>query len=187
MNEEQKEIYYIIGESQEFVNNAPFLEKLKKKDIEVIYMTDPIDEYMMQQLTDFEGKKFVNICKSKLNIDDTEVDTKKYEEFCKKIKEILKDNVENVTISNRLVDSPCCLVSSDFGWSANMERIMKAQALNVNNMNHYMKSRKIFELNIEHNIIKDLYKQYKDDKMDTKFNNNQYYLRYLCSCFRIFN
>ena len=171
MNEEQKEIYYIIGESQEYVNNAPFLEKLKKKDIEVIYMTDPIDEYMMQQLTDYEGKKFVNICKSKLNIDDTEVDTKKYEEFCKKIKEILKNNVENVVISNRLVDSPCCLVSSDFGWSANMERIMKAQALNVNNMNAYMKSRKIFELNIEHNIIKNLYKQYVDNNTDTKFNN----------------
>ena len=171
MNEEQKEIYYIIGESQEYVNNAPFLEKLKKKDIEVIYMTDPIDEYMMQQLTDYDGKKFVNICKSKLNIDDTEVDTKKYEEFCKKIKEILKNNVENVVISNRLVDSPCCLVSSDFGWSANMERIMKAQALNVNNMNAYMKSRKIFELNIEHNIIKNLYKQYVDNNTDTKFNN----------------
>ena len=171
MNEEQKEIYYIIGESQEYVNNAPFLEKLKKKDIEVIYMTDPIDEYMMQQLTDYDGKKFVNICKSKLNIDDTEVDTKKYEEFCKKIKEILKNNVENVVISNRLVDSPCCLVSSDFGWSANMERIMKAQALNVNNMNAYMKSRKIFELNIEHNIIKNLYKQYEDNNTDTKFNN----------------
>ena len=170
MNDEQKEIYYIIGESQEYVNNAPFLEKLKKKDIEVIYMTDPIDEYMMQQLTDFEGKKFVNICKSKLNIDDTEVDTKKYEEFCKKIKEILKDNVENVVISNRLVESPCCLVSSDFGWSANMERIMKAQALNVNNMNSYMKSRKIFELNIEHSIIKNLYKQYEDNNIDTKFN-----------------
>ena len=109
-------------------------------------MCDPIDEYCMQQLKDFDDKKFVNISKEKLDLELTEEEKteeeenkKKYEELCKLIKSVLNNEVENVVVSNRLSDAPCCLVTSEYGWTANMERIMKAQALrNDNIMNHMM-------------------------------------------------
>ena len=154
MQNEQNDIYYIIGESKEFVEKAPFLEKLIKKDIEVMYMTDSIDEYMMQQLKEYDGKKFVNISKSNLKLQEETVE--KHEEFCKSIKMLLGNRIEDVIISNRLVSSPCCLVTSEYGWSANMERIMKAQALNNTSMNSYMMSKKTLELNSDHVIVKDL-------------------------------
>ena len=169
MQEDQNNIYYIIGESKEYVEKAPFLEKLVKKDIEVIYMTDPIDEYMMQQLKEYDGKKFVNISKSDLKLDEDV--TNKYEDFCNSIKMILGDKIEKVIISNRLVSSPCCLVTSEFGWSANMERIMKAQALNNTSMNLYMMSKKTLELNSEHVIVKDLINKFNSDKNDITLKN----------------
>ena len=172
MQEDQNNIYYIIGESKEFVEKAPFLEKLVKKDIEVIYMTDPIDEYMMQQLKEYDGKKFVNISKSDLKLE--EETTEKYEDFCNSIKIILGDKIEKVIISNRLVSSPCCLVTSEFGWSANMERIMKAQALNNTSMNAYMMSKKTLELNSEHVIVKDLINKFNSDKNDITLKNLVY-------------
>ena len=172
MQEDQNNIYYIIGESKEFVEKAPFLEKLVKKNIEVIYMTDPIDEYMMQQLKDYDGKKFVNISKSDLKLEKEA--TEKYEDFCNSIKMILGDKIENVIISNRLVSSPCCLVTSEFGWSANMERIMKAQALNNTSMNTFMMSKKTLELNSEHIIIKDLINKFNSDKNDVTLKNLVY-------------
>ena len=171
MNDEQNEIYYITGESKEYVEKAPFLEKLIKKGYEVIYMTDAIDEYMMQQLKEFDGKKFVNISKSNLKIDENKDDVKKYEEFCKTIKEVLNNKIEKAIISNRLVTSPCCLVTSEYGWSANMERIMKAQALGNPSMQSYMMSKKILELNIEHIIVKELINKCNKDKNDTVFKN----------------
>jgi len=169
MQENQNNIYYIIGESKEFVEKAPFLEKLVKKDIEVIYMTDPIDEYMMQQLKEYDGKKFVNISKTDLKLE--EETTEKYEDFCNSIKMILGDKIEKVIISNRLVSSPCCLVTSEFGWSANMERIMKAQALSNTSMNAYMMSKKTLELNSEHVIVKDLINKFNSDKNDITLKN----------------
>ena len=169
MQENQNNIYYIIGESKEFVEKAPFLEKLVKKNIEVIYMTDPIDEYMMQQLKEYDGKKFVNISKADLKLE--EETTEKYEDFCNSIKIILGDKIEKVIISNRLVSSPCCLVTSEFGWSANMERIMKAQALSNTSMNAYMMSKKTLELNSEHIIVKDLINKYYSDKNDITLKN----------------
>ena len=169
MQEDQNNIYYIIGESKEFVEKAPFLEKLVKKNIEVIYMTDPIDEYMMQQLKEYDGKKFVNISKADLKLE--EETTEKYEDFCNSIKMILGDKIEKVIISNRLVSSPCCLVTSEFGWSANMERIMKAQALSNTSMNAYMMSKKILELNSEHVIVKDLINKFNSDKNDITLKN----------------
>ena len=110
MQEDQNNIYYIIGESKEFVEKAPFLEKLVKKDIEVIYMTDPIDEYMMQQLKEYDGKKFVNISKTDLKLDDEK--SEKYEDFCNSIKVILGDKIEKVIISNRF--SIISLLSCNF-------------------------------------------------------------------------
>lgn len=136
MKEGQKEIFYITGESKDAVANSPFVEGLKKKGYEVLYMVDPIDEYVIQQLKDYEDKKLKNCSKEGLDLDDAEEEKKKREEqkvefegLCSKIKEILGDKIEKCAIGTRLASSPCVLVTSEFGWSANMERIMKAQAL----------------------------------------------------------
>jgi len=137
MKEGQEEIYYICGESKKQVESSPFLESLKKKGLEVLLMTDPIDEYSMQQLKEFDGKKFKNISKEGLNTATTDEEKtkaeelkKQTEELCKVIKDTLgESNVEKVISSTRLADSPCCIVTGEFGWTANMERIMKAQAV----------------------------------------------------------
>merc|ERR1712159_730550 len=114
-------------------------------------MVDAIDEYTLQQFKDYEDKKLVSVTKDGLKLDDN--DTKDYETLCKKVKEYLGDKIEKVQISTRIVDSPSCLVTSEFGWSANMERIMKAQALGDDNSKSYMMSKKILELNKDHKIV----------------------------------
>merc|ERR1711920_255525 len=136
MQENQPGIYYISGESKRSVETSPFLERLKKKGYEVLYMVDPIDEYAVQQLKEFDGKKLLSASKEGLKIEEDDDEKAKFEEakakcegLCKLMKEVLDDKVEKVVISNRLADSPCVLVTGEYGWSANMERIMKAQAL----------------------------------------------------------
>merc|ERR1711902_325102 len=125
MKEDQKAIYYITGESKSQVEASPFLEKLKKRDLEVLYLVDPIDEYAVQQLREYDGKKLMCVTKEGLDIGLTEDEKKKQEDdkaafegLCKKMK---------VIVSDRMVESPCSLVTGEYGWSANMERIMKAQ------------------------------------------------------------
>jgi len=173
MKEGQKDIYYITGESKKSLENSPFLEKLKKRGYEVLFMTEPIDEYAMQQLKEFDGKKFVSITKEGLQLDDTEEERKKKEEqkaqfesLCKTVKEILGDKVEKVILSDRVVSSPCVLVTGEHGWSANMERIMKAQALRDSSMSTYMTSKKTLELNPNHSIVQELKKKADADKSD---------------------
>jgi len=173
MKEGQKDIFYITGESKKAVESSPFVEKLRKKGFEVLYMVDAIDEYSVGQIKDYEGHKMVCITKESLRLECNEKEVKfkeelkaKFDPLCNAIKDILGDRVEKVTISDRLVDSPCVLVTADYGWSANMERIMKAQALRDSSMGTYMTSRKTFEINTENLIIGELKNRTDTDKSD---------------------
>merc|ERR1719412_698231 len=173
MNENQAGIYYVTGESKRSVETSPFLEKLKKKGYEVLYMVDPIDEYAVQQLKEFDGKKLLSATKEGLQIEEDEDEKKAFEEakaktegLCKLMKEVLDDKVEKVVISNRLADSPCCLVTGEYGWSANMERIMKAQALRDASQSAYMTSKKTMEINPTNSIINALREKADADQSD---------------------
>jgi len=173
MKENQKDIYYITGESKEAVQNCAFVERVKKRGFEVIYMIDPIDEYSVQQLKEYDGKNLVCVTKEGLELPEDEEEKKRYEEakanfegLCKVMKEILDKKVEKVVVSNRLVTSPCCIVTSQYGWSANMERIMKAQALRDTSTMGYMAAKKHLEINPDHPIVKTLKEKADGDKND---------------------
>ena len=173
MKENQKDIYYITGESRKAVENSPFIERLKKKGYEVLYMCDPIDEYAVQQLKEYDGKKLVCCTKEGLKLEMSEDEKKQAEEqkaqfesLCRLMKDILGDKVEKVLVSDRVVDSPCVLVTGEYGWSANMERIMKAQALRDNSMSSYMASKKTLEINPNNGIMGELRRRAEADKSD---------------------
>jgi len=173
MKETQKSIYYITGEAKEIVASSSFVERLKKRGLEVIYMTEPVDEYVVQQLKEFDGKTLVSVTKEGLELPEDEEEKKKMEEakvkfegLCKVMKDILDKKVEKVVVSNRLVNSPCCIVTSQYGWTANMERIMKAQALRDTSTMGYMAAKKHLEINPDHSIVENLRQRAEADKND---------------------
>ncbi|KAI9145049.1 hsp83-like protein [Paraphysoderma sedebokerense] len=183
MPEKQKAIYYITGESKQSVENAPFLEALKKKGYEVLYMVDPIDEYAVQQLKEYDGKQLQSVTKEGLEFDEDEDEKKRqeeekaaYEPLCAEIKSVLGDKVEKVVVSHRIVDSPCVLVTGQYGWSANMERIMRAQALRDSSMSAYMASKKTMEVNPRNPIISSLKSKFDADKNDKTVKDLTYLL-----------
>jgi len=173
MKENQKAIYYITGESREAVDTSAFVERVKARGFEVVYMVEPIDEYCIQQLKEYDGKQLVSITKEGLELPEDEDEKKKFEEakakyenLCKVIKEILDKKVEKVAVSNRLTSSPCVIVTSQHGWSANMERIMKAQAMRDTSTMGYMSAKKHFEINPDHPIIRSLNTKVASDPND---------------------
>merc|ERR1711939_1076297 len=155
------------------VERSPFIEKLKKKGYEVIFMTDPMGEYCVQQLKDYDDKKLICATKENLKMEEDEDEKKAFEEakaktegLCKLIKEVLDDKVEKVVVSNRLAESPCVLVTGEYGWTARMEQIMKAQALRDSSSSSYMSSKKTLEVNPTHPIVTALRTKAEADKSD---------------------
>lgn len=173
MKENQDKIYFITGETRDQVSNSAFVERVRKRGFEVLYMTEPIDEYSVQQLKEYDGKTLVSVTKEGLELPEDEDEKKRFEEqkarfepLCKSMKDILDKKVEKVLVSKRLVTSPCCIVTSQFGWTANMERIMKAQALRDSSTMGYMAAKKQLEINPDHPIIDNLRQKVEADKND---------------------
>ncbi|XP_022962621.1 endoplasmin homolog [Cucurbita moschata] len=170
MKSGQKDIFYITGSSKEQLEKSPFLERLKKKNYEVIFFTDPVDEYLMQYLMDYEDKKFQNVSKEGLKLGKDSKDKELKESF----KDLTKwwktalsfDNVDDVKVSNRLDNTPCVVVTSKYGWSANMERIMQSQTLSDASKQAYMRGKRVLEINPRHPIIKDLRERIVKDSED---------------------
>eukprot|EP00296_Roombia_truncata_P007520 JP445958.1.p1 GENE.JP445958.1~~JP445958.1.p1 ORF type:complete len:843 (-),score=459.83 JP445958.1:346-2874(-) len=175
MKKGQKHIYFIAGESEKEVETSPFLEKLEKLGYEVIYMTDPIDEYTVQHMDEFDDFKLANAAKEDLKFGDKhEKKQKEKKEAAKEslkgliswLKDLLKDQVEKVVVSNRLTSTPCVVVTGQYGYTANMERLMKAQALNDPTKYNFMAAKKTLELNPNHPIVNELKKRAEESPED---------------------
>lgn len=163
MKEEQKDIYYITGQNINTLEKSPFIEKLKEKKYDVLFFDNSIDEYMIQNVKEYNDKKLADVSK-KITLDDKsdEKDDAKHKDLIEFIKSVLNNKVSEVVVSNRLTTTPCMLSSSEFGWTANMERIMKAQAIRNEMMDQFMSSRKVLELNINHKLIINIANKFKD-------------------------
>ena len=164
MKEEQKDIYYITGQNITTLEKSPFIEKLKEKGFDVLFFDNSIDEYMIQNVKEYNDIKLSDVSK-KITLDDKsdEKDDNKYKELVDFFKSVLSNRVSEVIISTRLTTTPCMLSSSEFGWTANMERIMKAQAIRNEMMDQFMSSRKVLELNINHKLIVNIENKFKDE------------------------
>merc|ERR1719407_158773 len=173
MKEDQKNIYYISGEDKESLLKSPSVEKLLAKDIEIIFMTDSVDEYTVQHLTEFEGKRLINASREGLKLEEGDKDKKReeqYKEMFKPLldftKEYLGKKVEKVQISKHLVNSPVVVLSADYGWTAQMEKVMKSQAFADQSKFEFMKSKRMFEINPRHPMIIELNSRIKDNAAD---------------------
>uniref|UniRef100_A0A6Q2Y0K8 Histidine kinase/HSP90-like ATPase domain-containing protein n=1 Tax=Esox lucius TaxID=8010 RepID=A0A6Q2Y0K8_ESOLU len=174
MKEKQEKIYFMAGINKKEAESSPFVEKLLKKGYEVIYLTEPVDEYCIQALPEFDGKRFQNVAKEGVKFDESEKVKEKREALEKEYEPLttwmkdtaLKDKIEKAVLSQRLTNSPCALVASQYGWSGNMERIMKAQAYQTGkdiSTNYYASQKKTLEINPKHPLIKELLKRIKVD------------------------
>ncbi|XP_051543911.1 endoplasmin-like [Myxocyprinus asiaticus] len=177
MKEKQDKIYFMAGTSRKEAESSPFVEKLLKKGYEVVYLTEPVDEYCIQALPEFDGKRFQNVAKEGVKFDESdkaketrEALEKDFEPLTTWMKEkALKDNIEKAVLSQRLTNSPCALVASQYGWSGNMERIMKAQAYQTGkdiSTNYYASQKKTLEINPKHPLIKEMLRRVKADAED---------------------
>lgn len=151
MKNGQENIYFITGQSINSLSSSPFIEKLKEEGNDILYFIDPIDEYMIQNLKQYEKYNLVDVSKEEIEFDERMGKINK--DLIEYLKKSLEGKVHDVKISKRLMDTPCVLVTTNQGWSANMERIVKAQALRNNEMDHFMVSKKILEINLSHNVI----------------------------------
>merc|ERR1719214_330657 len=173
MKEDQKNIYYISGEDRESLLKSPSVEKLLSKDIEIIFMTDSVDEYTVQHLTEYEGKRLINASREGLKLEEGDLEKKRdeqYKEMFKPLldytKELLGKKVEKVQISKHLVNSPVVVLSADYGWTAQMEKVMKSQAFADQSKFEFMKSKRMFEINPRHPMIIELNSRIKDNAAD---------------------
>ncbi|KAM3870551.1 endoplasmin-like [Diretmus argenteus] len=177
MKEKQDKIYFMAGTSRKEAESSPFVERLLKKGYEVIYLTEPVDEYCIQALPEFDGKRFQNVAKEGVKFEESEKAKEKREELEKEYEPLttwmkdkaLKDNIEKAVLSQRLTNSPCALVASQYGWSGNMERIMKAQAYQTGkdiSTNYYASQKKTLELNPKHPLIKQMLKRVNENAED---------------------
>merc|ERR1712017_26780 len=185
MQESQESIYYMSGDNMEVMKKAPSLQVFKKKDIEVLMLSDHLDEPCIQKLADYEGKKFVSIQKADVKLDETEEEKKKFSKLKDMYKPLtdwwkekltdftekgaMKDagvKIEKVELSKRLTDSPVVVVTSQFGYSAQQERVMKAQSFQNKDQVGQMSGRKTLEINANHPVIVDLLAKVKSDKED---------------------
>jgi molecular chaperone HtpG len=177
MSETQPGIYFITGDSIKNLENSPFVDKLRKKDWEVIYMADPIDEYIVQHMTKYHDTKLINISKDDLEIpvdetegeEETKLNTEETTKLCEKIKSILADKVDSVKISNKIESQPA-IITNPMGMSANMERILKSQALsNSNTMMMGMFNKRNIEINPSHPIMLKLSNSIDDESQQEAF------------------
>ena len=174
MKDWQKSIYYISGKDMDEVKSSAFLERLRAKGLEVLFLTDPIDEYAIQNLTEFDGKKLQSVTKEGLKFgDEEEIDTKRadlykeqFKPLTKWLKDLYSETVEKITVSARLQDTPCIFVTSQYGYSANMERIMQSQAFADNKRTQYLVSKKTMEINPRHPIVVELLKRSEESPED---------------------
>ena len=171
LEQKYKNIYYIVGEDLDSVQNSPFVQGFTKYGLEVVYMTEAIDEYLMKRLTQYHDFKFVNICNNDVDMSaykeiDNEKENKEHEKLIEFLQKTLDKKVNKIKISNRLVDVPCMITTDNFGWSANMERIMNSQVLGDNQMKQFMISSKTLEINIEHPIIKNIENSIGNEKRE---------------------
>merc|ERR1711871_1247925 len=174
MKDNQSNIYYISGSSIDAVKDSAFMEQMRAKNLEVIFLTDPIDEYAIQNLTEFDGKKLQSITKENLKFgDEEEADKKRAELYAENFKPLTDwmktmygDKIEKITVSNRVVDTPCLLVTSQYGYSANMERIMQSQAFADTKRSQYLVSKKTMEINPRHPIVIELQKRATENAED---------------------
>merc|ERR1719502_2160141 len=173
MKEDQKNIYYISGEDKESLLKSPSVEKLLSKDIEIIFKTDSVDEYTVQHLTEYEGKRLINASREGLKLEEGDKEKKRedqYKEMFKPlldyVKELLGKKVEKVQISKHLVNSPVVVLSADYGWTAQMEKVMKSQAFADQSKFEFMKSKRMFEINPRHPMIVELNNRIKDSTAD---------------------